>query len=79
MDKDYYVPQDSEWHRKNRGEIFTHNGALQYMTVTDIFRILTKSISSTNVTKRIHWSEIKDGMYEEANKSYYMSYNPDYF
>ena len=35
IDKDYYVPQDSEWHRKNRGEIFTHNGELQYMTVTD--------------------------------------------
>jgi len=35
MDKDYYVPQESEWHRKNRGEIFTHNGELQYMTVTD--------------------------------------------
>ena len=35
MDKDYYVPQESEWHRKNRGEIFTHNGELSYMTVTD--------------------------------------------
>ena len=35
MENDYYIPQESEWHRKNRGEIFTHNGALQYMTVTD--------------------------------------------
>ena len=35
MDKDYYVPQESEWHRKNRGEIFNHNSELQYMTVTD--------------------------------------------
>ena len=35
MDHDYYVPQESEWHRKNRGEIFTHNPELQYMTVTD--------------------------------------------
>ena len=31
LDKDYYVPQDSEWHRKNRGEIFTHNGELSYI------------------------------------------------
>ena len=35
LDKDYYIPQDSEWHRKNRGEIFKHNPKLQYMTVTD--------------------------------------------
>ena len=35
MKNDYYVPQESEWHRKNQGSIFTHNGELQYMTVTD--------------------------------------------
>ena len=35
LNQDYYIPQDSEWHRKNRGEIFKHNPNLQYMTVTD--------------------------------------------
>ena len=46
LDNDYYIPQDSEWHRKNRGEIFKHNPVLQYMTVTDraIF-ILTTLVS----------------------------------
>ena len=35
LEHDYYVPQESDWHVKNRGEIFTHNPELQYMTVTD--------------------------------------------
>ena len=32
---DYYIPQDSDWHRKNQGAIFKHNGDLHFMTVTD--------------------------------------------
>ena len=78
MDKDYYVPQESEWHRKNQGSIFTHNGELQYMTVTDraIFLLSQFEISMTE------WEyvglRLTDGLYEEANKSYYMTYNPDF-
>ena len=35
LEEDYYIPQDSEWHRKNQGSIFKHNPKLQYMSVTD--------------------------------------------
>ena len=78
LNQDYYIPQDSEWHRKNRGEIYTHNPKLQYMSVTDraIFLLNHFGISMTQ------WEYIglrlTDGMYEEANKSYYLTYNPDW-
>ena len=78
LNQDYYIPQDSEWHRKNRGEIFKHNPKLQYMSVTDraIFILNHFGISMTE------WEYIglrlTDGLYEEANKTYYMSYNPDW-
>ena len=78
MDKDYYVPQDSEWHRKNKGEIFTHNDALQYMTVTDRAIFLLNQFG----IKMTEWEyvglRLTDGLYEEANKSYYISYNKDW-
>ena len=78
LDNDYYIPQDSEWHRKNRGEIFKHNPALQYMTVTDRAIFILNHFG----IKMSEWEYIglrlTDGMYEEANKSYYMSYNPDW-
>ena len=78
LNQDYYIPQDSEWHRKNRGEIYKHNPNLQYMSVTDraIFLLNHFGISMTQ------WEylglRLTDGMYEEANKSYYLTYNPDW-
>ena len=78
LHQDYYIPQDSEWHRKNRGEIYKHNPNLQYMSVTDraIFLLNHFGISMTQ------WEylglRLTDGMYEEANKSYYLTYNPDW-
>lgn len=30
---DYYLPQDSQWHRDKLGEMYKHNNALPYMTV----------------------------------------------
>ena len=77
LDNDYYIPQDSEWHRKNRGEIFKHNPALQYMTVTDRAIYILNHFG----IKMSQWEYIglrlTDGMYEEANKSYYVSYQKE--
>ena len=73
MDKDYYVPQESEWHRKNRGEIFTHNGELSYMTVTDRAIFLLNQFKIT-----MSENEYIGLRLEEANKSYYISWNPDW-
>ena len=78
MDKDYYVPQESEWHRKNRGEIFTHNGELQYMTVTDRAIYLLNQFQVPMTENEYVGLRLTDGLYEEANKSYYISYNPDW-
>jgi len=78
LTEDYYIPQDSEWHRKNRGEIFKHNPNLQYMTVTDRAIYLLNHFG----VKMTEWEYIglrlTDGLYEDANKTYLMSYNPDW-
>jgi len=78
MDNDYYVPQDSEWHRKNRGEIFTHNGQLSYMTVTDRAIFLLNQFGITMSENEYIGLRLTDGLYEEANKNYYISWNPDW-
>ena len=76
LNHDYYIPNDSDLHRKNQGMIFTHNPKLQYMTVTDraIFLLNHFGISMTE------WEYIglrlTDGLYEEANKNYYIGYQP---
>ena len=78
MDKDYYVPQESEWHRKNQGSIFTHNSELQYMTVTDRAIFLLNQFGITMTENEYVGLRLTDGLYEEANKSYYISYNKDW-
>ena len=78
LENDYYVPNESDWHRKNQGLIYKHNEDLQFMTVTDRAIFLLNHFG----VKYSEWEYIglrlTDGLYEEANKSYYVSYNKDY-
>ena len=76
LEGEYYVPNDSDWHRKNQGLIFKHNDEIQYMTVTDRSVFLLNHYG----VKMSKWEylglRLTDGMYEEANKGYYVSYSP---
>jgi len=72
-----YIPNPSDWHRKNQGKIYTNNPANAFMTVPDrsLKLLADRGISVTDN----EWFGIKlhDGMYEEANKAYFINYNPD--
>lgn len=74
LHNDYYVPNNSEWHRINQGKMYTYNDKIHHMTVTD------RSIWLLNYFN-VHMSEVEylalrltDGMYEEANKGYLMGF-----
>ena len=78
LEHDYYIPQDSDWHRKNRDEIYKHNPALQYMKVPDRGLWLLQHYSVKVTDKEYIGIKLTDGLYDDANKAYLMSYNPDY-
>jgi len=65
----YYLDQDSDWHRK-RGELYTYNGNIQYMTVTDRALYLLQKFN-IKVTQN-EWLAIKlsDGLYDDSNAAY---------
>ena len=69
---DYYVPQDSEWHRDKLGEMYKHNKSLQYMTVPDRGVWLCQHFG-LKLTQD-EWLSIKlnDGQYAEENALYKM-------
>jgi hypothetical protein len=75
--EDYYVPNDSEWHRKNQGLVYKHNGNLQYMTVTDRALFLLQHFGISMSENEYIGLKLTDGLYEESNKSYYIGYSPD--
>ena len=78
LEHDYYIPQTSDWHRINRGEIYTHNPQLQYMKVPDRGLWLLQHYGVKVTDKEYIGIKLTDGLYDEANKAYLMSYNPDF-
>mgnify|MGYP003114415369 FL=1 len=78
LEEDYYIPQESEWHRKNQGSIFKHNPKLQYMSVTDRSFFILQHFQIPMSEWEYIGLRLTDGMYEDANKTYYMNYNPDW-
>jgi len=77
LDHDYYIPNDSDWHRKNQGSIFKHNPEIEYMTVTDRALWLLQHFGVSMTQNEFIGLRLTDGMYEEANKSYYVAYQPE--
>ena len=78
LEHDYYILNESEWHRKNQGKIFVHNPKLQYMTVTDRALWLLQHFNiSMNQTEYLGL-RLTDGMYEDANKGYLVTYQPEF-
>lgn len=74
-DAEMYVTNDSEWHRKNQGKIYKMNPANAFMTVPD--RSLRLLAERGIPVSENEWFGIKlhDGMYDESNKHYYISYD----
>ena len=73
----YYIPNPSEWHRKNQGALYELNTQLHYMKVPDrsLFTLQKYGISvSENEYLAI---KLHDGMYSDANKGYYMAFKPE--
>jgi len=74
----YYIPQTSEWHQKNKNEYFTHNPKLQYFDVTDRALWLLNQYGIKYNQKEQLGIMMADGLYNEATKKYWISYNEDF-
>jgi len=77
LSEDYYVHNDSDWHRKNQGLMYKHNGKLHFMTVTDRGLFLLQHFGIPMTENEYLGLKLTDGLYEEANKGYYISYSKD--
>ena len=74
LEEPYYVPQNSDWHRDNRGELYTYNLALPFMKVPDRALMLLNHFGISVTPKEWKGILISDGLYSEGNKPYFMSY-----
>ena len=74
LENDYYVPNDSKWHIENQGKYYKRGKDLNFMTVTDRAIYLLNHFGLTMSENEYLALRLTDGMYEEANKTYLMSY-----
>jgi hypothetical protein len=77
LENDYYVPNDSEWHRKNQGKYFSRGPVDNFMTVTDRAIYLLNHFGVTMSENEYIAIRLTDGMYEEANVTYLTGYSED--
>jgi hypothetical protein len=77
LEHEAVLPNPSEWHVKNRGEIYTFNTQMDYMTVPDRGLWLLSQIG-VEVSKNEYLAiKLHDGLYDDANKPYLMSCSPE--
>jgi hypothetical protein len=74
----YYVPQESDWHRKNQGSVFTQNGQLHYMDVTHRALWLLQKYGIEFTQKEMIGIMLADGLYNKANEKYFISYSEEF-
>ena len=77
LENDTYIPNTSEWHRKNQGALYTVNPKTEFSLVPDRSLFLLQHFGITYTWNEFLGIRIHDGMYEEANKPYLVSFNPD--
>lgn len=70
-----YLPQTNNWRKENLGENYSYNQELDFMLIQDrsLYTLQHYGISLT----QNEYLAIKthDGLYDETNKPYYISYN----
>lgn len=76
-DQAVYVPNDSQWHIEKQGALYKYNSKVTHMRIADrsLFYLQNKGIE---VTENEYLAiKLHDGLYEEGNKPYFMTYNKD--
>jgi hypothetical protein len=74
LEGDYYLPEESDWHRKNQGSMFKINPDIQNMTVPDRAIFLLQHFGISITQKEYLGIKLADGMYDEASAHYLKSY-----
>ena len=76
-EEDCYVEETSDWHKKNQGSMYKINSKLDFMLIPDRSLFLLQEHGITVTQKEYFAIKLHDGMYDESNKPYFVSYNPD--
>jgi hypothetical protein len=72
-----YIPQTDQWRKEKLGEDYKFNDRLEYMAVPDRGLHLLISHGITFSKNEMLAIKLHDGLYDDANKPYLMSWSPE--
>lgn len=72
-----YIPQTNNWRRDTLQETYSTNPELQFMLIQDRSLFTLQKYGITLTEKEYLAIKLHDGLYDETNKPYLITYNPD--
>lgn len=77
LDKPMYIQNDSQWHIDNQGACYKINPELTHMRVSDRSLYSLQRFGITVTENEFLAIKLHDGLYEDANKPYYVTFSTD--
>jgi len=77
-DKPFYVPNTETWQIEKQGVYYKYNTEMPHMRIADRSLFYLQQAGIKINEKEFLAIKLHDGLYEESNKSYYITYNSDY-
>jgi hypothetical protein len=72
-----YIPQTDNWRREKLKEVYSINSKLDFMLIPDRSLFILQNFGIKLTQKEYIAIKIHDGLYEDVNKPYFISNNPD--
>ena len=72
-----YIPQTDKWRQDKLGEIYTMNRDISFMLAHDRSLFILQQYGIAISEKEYLAIKLHGGLYDESNKAYYISYNPE--
>ena len=73
---DYYIPQESDWHRDKLGELYKYNKDMQYMSTPQRSVHMCQAFGLKLKTDEYLSILLNDGFVLDENKPYCLKTNP---
>ena len=72
-----YIPQTDEWRKNKLGEDYMHNDKIAFASVPDRGLYLLQAHGIQYSFNEMVGIQTHDGLYDEANKKYFMGFTPE--
>ena len=74
---DLYIASNNDWRKKNLGELYSYNKEVGFMTIPDRSLFLLQEAGIPYTLNEMLAIRAHDGLYDEANKAYFISRIPE--